>query len=95
MISRLSSWAVDAKSDNLQKGDEPAGNSFSLEDRVEIGRMCKRLLFPFHSALLFSVRVIDFGRLLHLKEKGFTQQLVPYVSRVVTPENIVLIASDR
>ena len=64
LLTRVSSWAI------------CGGVS---EERVAIGRQCKRL--------------IDYGRLQVLQKDGYDVRLAQYTSREVTPENIVLIAS--
>uniref|UniRef100_A0A9J8BVU5 tRNA:m(4)X modification enzyme TRM13 n=1 Tax=Cyprinus carpio carpio TaxID=630221 RepID=A0A9J8BVU5_CYPCA len=50
----------------------------SVEDREQIGRLCKRL--------------IDHGRLYYLQQKGFKTSLKYYTSRDVSLENVLLTA---
>lgn len=51
----------------------------SPEERLRIGRLCKRL--------------IDGGRLHFLKARGFNGKLSYYVSSQVTLENVLLVAA--
>lgn len=53
---------------------------FSVEEREQIGRNCKRL--------------IDYGRLQYLKEAGLEVSMKEYIDGNLTPENIVLIAKN-
>ena len=49
------------------------------EERESVGWMCKRML--------------DAGRVLHLRSMGYHSYLAQYCDRKVTPENILLIAT--
>ncbi len=50
----------------------------SVEDREQIGRLCKHL--------------IDHGRLYYLQQKGFETSLKYYTSRDISLENVLLTA---
>lgn len=50
----------------------------SVEDREQIGRLCKHL--------------IDHGRVYYLQQKGFETSLRYYTSRDVSLENVLLTA---
>jgi len=50
----------------------------SREEREKIGQQCKR--------------VLDYGRLDHLRSHGYHAELKFYVSKDVTLENVVLLA---
>uniref|UniRef100_A0A671SZC2 tRNA:m(4)X modification enzyme TRM13 n=1 Tax=Sinocyclocheilus anshuiensis TaxID=1608454 RepID=A0A671SZC2_9TELE len=53
-------------------------NLMSVEDREQIGRLCKRL--------------IDHGRMYYLQQKGFETSLKYYTSRDISLENVLLTA---
>ena len=55
------------------------GGQLDGASRVEIGRMCKRLL--------------DAGRLAFLRQHGYAGTLQPYVPETVSPENVLLVAA--
>jgi tRNA:m4X modification enzyme len=50
----------------------------SSDEKEVLGFQCKRLL--------------DMGRVLHLREKGFKSKLVYFVSQDISPENVLLVA---
>ena len=54
------------------------GGQLDGASRIEIGRMCKRLL--------------DAGRLSFLRQHGYAGTLQPYVPETVSPENVLLVA---
>ena len=56
-------------------------HSLSTDEQIAIGRMCKRL--------------IDQGRLEFITNKGYHGDLVRYVDKDVTLENIALVISEK
>ncbi|KJE88349.1 hypothetical protein CAOG_00012 [Capsaspora owczarzaki ATCC 30864] len=73
--------AEDAATENehASANDAIEGDSFgTVEERTEIGRLCKRLL--------------DHGRLLYLRDRGFQAELVQYTTPENTLENVALVA---
>ena len=55
--------------------------SLSTDEQIAIGRMCKRL--------------IDQGRLEFIANKGYHGDLVRYVDKDVTLENIAVVISEK
>ncbi|KAK3612674.1 hypothetical protein CHS0354_042200 [Potamilus streckersoni] len=52
----------------------------SEKEREEVGRKCKHL--------------IDYGRVMYLKDKGLNSQLKIFIENYYTPENVILIATS-
>lgn len=91
IITKMVSWAVcgsglsrerrkaiaEAEAQEEQPKQEPI-QRLAREQREQIGYQCKR--------------VLDHGRVEHLKANGYDAQLKFYVSREVTLENVVLLA---
>lgn len=61
--------------------DQDRWSQFTVSEREEIGRQCKRL--------------IDAGRLWYLESRDFSAKLAFYVDSTVSLENAVLIATPR
>ncbi|XP_039948813.1 tRNA:m(4)X modification enzyme TRM13 homolog [Bactrocera tryoni] len=92
VISKMASWAICGTGMSRERRralEEQAQTSvevidcsktqrLSLSERERIGDMCKRIL--------------DYGRLLYLREHGFEAELKYYVARDVTLENVCLLA---
>lgn len=79
-VCRMSSWAVNAPEQDAELLDSIVGLGAAEPPmrRAELGRKCKDLL--------------DVGRVLFLRGMGYDAWLAEYVSGVVTPENVLLIA---
>ncbi|KAH8295144.1 hypothetical protein KR018_007907 [Drosophila ironensis] len=92
VLTKMASWAVCGTGLSRERrramelaGQEAGGQPeeataqrLGREEREEIGLQCKRLL--------------DFGRLQHLRSKGYQAELKFYVPREMTLENVVLVA---
>ncbi|CAD6992397.1 tRNA:m(4)X modification enzyme TRM13 homolog [Ceratitis capitata] len=92
VISKMASWAIcgtgmsrerrRALEEQAQMPEDVIDTNktqrLTLAERERIGDMCKRIL--------------DFGRLVYLREHGFEAHLKYYVGREVTLENVCLIA---
>lgn len=68
--------AVDPEAARLGRS---LGAQLGAQGRVEVGRMCKRLL--------------DTGRLRYLEAHGYAGRLQTYVAQEVSPENVLLVAT--
>ncbi|XP_001358902.2 tRNA:m(4)X modification enzyme TRM13 homolog [Drosophila pseudoobscura] len=88
IITKMVSWAVcgtgvsrerrKAMAEAHEELGEPPTQRLTREQREQIGYQCKR--------------VLDQGRLEHLRSNGFDASLKFYVPREITLENVVLIA---
>ncbi|EDW84589.2 uncharacterized protein Dwil_GK13057 [Drosophila willistoni] len=88
IISKMVGWAVcgtgmsrdrrKAMAENQEELAESINQRLSREEREEIGYQCKRIL--------------DYGRLEHLRSNGFEASLKFYVPSDITLENVVLLA---
>uniref|UniRef100_A0A0A1XKJ1 tRNA:m(4)X modification enzyme TRM13 n=1 Tax=Zeugodacus cucurbitae TaxID=28588 RepID=A0A0A1XKJ1_ZEUCU len=92
VISKMASWAIcgtgmsrerrraleEQEQNPIEVIDGNKTQRLSLTERERIGDMCKRIL--------------DYGRLLYLREQGFEADLKYYVARDVTLENVCLLA---
>ncbi|XP_017079168.1 tRNA:m(4)X modification enzyme TRM13 homolog [Drosophila eugracilis] len=88
ILTKMVSWAVcgTGLSRERRKAMEQSDNQptetntqrLSREEREKIGQQCKR--------------VLDYGRLEHLRSHGYQAELKFYVTRDVTLENVVLVA---
>ncbi|KAH8311507.1 hypothetical protein KR044_006665 [Drosophila immigrans] len=92
IITKMVSWAVcgsglsrerrkaiaEAEANPQKEAQPEATQRLSREEREQIGYQCKR--------------VLDFGRLEHLKANGYEASLKFYVPRDVTLENVILLA---
>ncbi|KAI8045936.1 tRNA:m(4)X modification enzyme TRM13 homolog [Drosophila gunungcola] len=88
ILTKMVSWAVCGTGLSRERrramelaDDQPAESNtqrLSREEREKIGQQCKR--------------VLDYGRLEHLRSHGYQAELKFYVPRDVTLENVVLLA---
>ncbi|KAH8383828.1 hypothetical protein KR009_010721, partial [Drosophila setifemur] len=94
VLTKMASWAVcgtglsrerrkamalaEKEDQDQDQPTEVNAQRLSREEREQIGLQCKRLL--------------DFGRLQHLRSRGYEADLKFYVPRDVTLENVVLLA---
>ncbi|KAH8361878.1 hypothetical protein KR200_006262 [Drosophila serrata] len=88
ILTKMVSWAVcgtgmsrerrKAMEKAEEQPTEPNTQRLSREEREKIGQQCKRIL--------------DYGRLEHLRSQGYQAELKFYVPRDVTLENVVLLA---
>ena len=98
LIRKMSSWAVcgirktnpeniletgekvevKGVSKRSEKEDSHTVYGYSAHPKEQIGLMCKR--------------IIDLGRLQYLKRNGFYSELIPYIDRSVSLENMMLTA---
>lgn len=80
LIRSMSSWEIDSNhNDNHNKNDKNDNNDNKCKQHHEIGVICRRL--------------IDQGRVEYLKQNGFKNvQLIKYIDKDTTKENILLLA---
>ncbi|XP_014662523.1 PREDICTED: tRNA:m(4)X modification enzyme TRM13 homolog isoform X2 [Priapulus caudatus] len=71
---------ADSKTDVTVNHDENVAANAVRWDREQVGGKCKRL--------------IDHGRILYMKERGFDCRVRFYVDSSVSPENVLLIATN-
>lgn len=80
-ICGLSSWAVCGWRYGCKDAGDVHHSGFTYDECAALGRRCKQLL--------------NAGRLVFLRQTlGFTARIVPYISRSVTLENALLVASS-
>jgi len=81
-IKLLTSWAIcQFKNQEANVTESDTLNNFSIQDRIELGFMCKR--------------IIDYGRILYLQQQNFDANLVYYCDRDITPENCLLVCTSK
>ncbi|XP_029642022.1 tRNA:m(4)X modification enzyme TRM13 homolog [Octopus sinensis] len=81
MSKRMKIEEEEKEEHGVAEVDVRANFNIPIEQRESIGQKCKQL--------------IDYGRLLYLKEKNLDVEMKEYIDATMTPENIVLLAKSK